>query len=413
MIRVCDAIMGTGKSSAAISYMNEHSDEKFIYITPYLSEAKRIKDGCPDLKFVEPSNKLSEHNFKKMNHTAALIKEGKNITTTHQAFRKYPEDMLVDIREKEYTLIIDENLEMLNKYDIHSNDMQILVDAGYVKEENGEYSITDKEYNGEMFKTLFEFLSVRNFIRIDSSDKESLFYWTLPPELITSFKEVFVLTYLFDGQSIKYFFQINNLEYEYVGIERTAGGYKFGPAPGYTPEYVSHIEDVLHIYDGENLNSIGDGYFALSKNWLNKREEVEMLRRRVDNYFRNIHKDKAANDKMWGTFKDAYNTLCGKGYTKSFVTFNARSTNEYKDRVCLAYLTNIFMNVGEKMFYQSHGIEVDEDLYALSIMIQWIWRSAIRDGQEVFLYIPSRRMRNLLINWINDLKKGADTDEEM
>lgn len=28
MIQVCDAIMGTGKSSAAITYMNEHNEEK-------------------------------------------------------------------------------------------------------------------------------------------------------------------------------------------------------------------------------------------------------------------------------------------------------------------------------------------------------------------------------------------------
>lgn len=42
MIKVCDAIMGSGKSSAAITYMNEHPDDKFIYITPYLNEVKRI-----------------------------------------------------------------------------------------------------------------------------------------------------------------------------------------------------------------------------------------------------------------------------------------------------------------------------------------------------------------------------------
>ena len=34
MVRVCDAVMGTGKSSAAITYINEHPKEKFIYIFP-------------------------------------------------------------------------------------------------------------------------------------------------------------------------------------------------------------------------------------------------------------------------------------------------------------------------------------------------------------------------------------------
>ena len=66
------------------------------------------------------------------------------------------------------------------------------------------------------------------------------------------------------------------------------------------------------------------------------------------------------------------------------------------------------MNVSEKLYYKSHGIEVDEDLYALSIMIQWIWRSAIRDGKDIYIYIPSRRMRNLLIKWIQDVGKEVN-----
>lgn len=42
-----------------------------------------------------------------------------------------------------------------------------------------------------------------------------------------------------------------------------------------------------------------------------------------------------------------------------------------------------------------------EDDYALSEMIQWVWRSAIRDGKEIWVYIPSRRMRELFQNWLN------------
>lgn len=67
------------------------------------------------------------------------------------------------------------------------------------------------------------------------------------------------------------------------------------------------------------------------------------------------------------------------------------------------------MNVNEKKFYQMHGVEVDEDMYALSIMVQWIWRSAIRDGNEVYLYIPSSRMRSLLISWIDSLSGKGET----
>ena len=73
MIRVCDAIMGTGKSSAAITYMNEHKDEKFIYITPYLDEANRIKEQCAEMHFMEPSNKIEEFKILIQKSTSILF----------------------------------------------------------------------------------------------------------------------------------------------------------------------------------------------------------------------------------------------------------------------------------------------------------------------------------------------------
>jgi hypothetical protein len=63
------------------------------------------------------------------------------------------------------------------------------------------------------------------------------------------------------------------------------------------------------------------------------------------------------------------------------------------------------MNTNEKNFYYKNGITPDEDKYALSIMIQWLWRSAIRDGREISVYIPSKRMRTLLKEWISQVEQ--------
>lgn len=205
MVRVCDAIMGTGKSSAAITYLNEHADQKFIYITPYLDEAKRIKDGCPKLRFVEPSDKLRQYDFKKSTHTAALIKEGRNITTTHQAFKGYTSETLTYVKEQGYTLIVDENVDVLEKFDMHPDDLKLAVEAGYVVENHGEYSLSEAEYHGKALSELFRLLRSRTLIRLTDKDNNALFYWTLPPDLITAFKDVFILTYLFKGQSLYHF----------------------------------------------------------------------------------------------------------------------------------------------------------------------------------------------------------------
>ena len=403
--------MGGGKSSSAITYMNEHRNDKFIYITPYLDEAARIKAGCPSLYFVEPSDKLREYNFKKSLHTQALIDEGRNITTTHQAFKGYTPETLKRIKEQGYVLIIDENVDILESFEYSEHDLNMAVDAGFIKNENGIYSLTDKQYKGKALSDLFRLLKSRELVRIKSAKKETFFYWALPPGLITSFKEVFILTYLFHGQSIRYFLDIYNIKYDFIGIEKIGEKqFRFGKLPGYVPEYISDIKNKLHIYDDRRMNEIGSDFYALSMNWYSKKEDdVETLKKNVYNFFNNINRDIPADKRLWGVYKNEYNAMRGKGYSKSFLTFNAKATNEYRNRNCLVYITNLFMSVSEKQFYQLHGVEVDEDTYALSIMVQWIWRSAIRDGQDVYLYIPSSRMRNLLINWMNTLSAGGDS----
>lgn len=417
MIQVCDAIMGTGKSSAAITYMNEHRDEKFIYVTPYLEEAERIKEGCKAMHFVEPSDKLKQYGFKKSEHTAALIKQGKNITTTHQAFKRYSQDMLDDIQKYGYRLIIDENMDVLEWYDCHPDDIQLAIDAGYLKEEDDAYSLVKEDYNGFVFHELFQFLKVRQLIKMEDANtgkNTHLFYWILPPNLITAFKDVIILTYMFNGQTLHHFLKMYDLPYEYIGIQKTAAGkYRFCKYPGYTPEYVSHLKDMIHILDNDRMNSIGDEFHALSMNWFDKKDDdVEKLKKNVYNCMVNIWRDVPSEEKLWGSFKSYSHKVKGKGYTKSFLTFNAKATNVYRNRRYLIYIANLFMNVNEKKFYTKHGINVDEDAYALSIMVQWIWRSAIRDGDEIYLYIPSRRMRTLLEKWIDKtVQRGNKINE--
>ena len=53
--------------------------------------------------------------------------------------------------------------------------------------------------------------------------------------------------------------------------------------------------------------------------------------------------------------------------------------------------------------------EFNDDLWALQEMLQYIWRSRIRGNESVTsledrkinLYVPSKRMRTLLEQWLN------------
>ena len=58
------------------------------------------------------------------------------------------------------------------------------------------------------------------------------------------------------------------------------------------------------------------------------------------------------------------------------------------------------MAPGISSFFAMRGYEIDPDRWALSEMIQWIWRGAIRKGQPICLFVPSYRMRKLLLDWL-------------
>lgn len=406
MVKVCDAIMGTGKSSAAITYMNEHPEKKFIYITPYLEEATRIATSCARLHFFEPKKK-TEFNGSKTLHTIDLVKKGENIATTHQAFRFYPQELLKLVSEQGYTLIIDENVDVLETLDEDPADIQMAIDAGYIGEIRPDvFHLVQDVYKGKTHRDLFRVLQTRDLIRMTGESKESFFYWQLPPELITSFEEVFILTYLFEGQSLHHFLEMYDIPYQFIGVERTdAGEFRFSSSTAYVPEYVRSIHDMIEIVEDQKLNEIGEDDFSLSMSWFDKeRSDTSRLKNNLYNFFRYTCGAEAA-DRMWSTYRDAKTKIQGKGYTNGFIPFNKKATNEYRNRTAVAYCVNLYMNVGQKLFYQNNGVEVDEDAYALSIMVQWIWRSAIRDGQKIVLYVPSKRMRNLLITWMEEVSR--------
>ena len=114
------------------------------------------------------------------------------------------------------------------------------------------------------------------------------------------------------------------------------------------------------------------------------------------------HCNVRADELIWTTLKDYKRELSGKGYTKGFLSLNARATNKYQNTKAAAYLVNIYMNPFIKKFFSSKRISVNEDRYALSELLQWLWRTQIRKGKPITVYIPSKRMRTLLINWIEE-----------
>ncbi len=395
-IFIVDEIMGAGKSSAAINYINNSGDEKrFLVITPYLDEVKRYKDTCCSKKFREPYQKKGS----KLTGIKELISNGYNIVSTHALFQKFDEEVIELCRTLNYTLIMDEVAEVVQEYDISSDDINVLLAEFCYLSDNGKLTWKEEKQN---YRGKFE--EIKNLCNLGGLAivRGKALMWLFPVEVFKAFNNVYILTYMFNAQIQRYYYDYYNIKYKYIHVALVDGEYQF---VNEDQKYNRHnYQNLINILSHDIMNTIGEGKTSLSKSWYTKYEDsalIEQVKKNTINYFCNIRKC-GTKDTIWTTFKDYKTKISGKGYTKGFVPLNMRATNLYRDRCSLAYLVNIFLNPIVKGFFQDHGVTVDEDGYALSEMLQWIWRSAIRDGKEIYIYIPSRRMRELLQKWVID-----------
>lgn len=402
-VKIVDAIMGAGKSSAAINYIKHSKDEeKFLIITPYLREIERYKEECPNKRFKQPT--FSQGKGSKFASIKTLIDRGENIVSTHALFQRFGNELIDMCRAKNYTLIMDEVANVIEEYRITIKDFDILKkDFVTVDEETGmiTWRSDQADYSGEFseIKRLCDLGSLAYY-------SGSIMMWLFPINAFNAFRKVFILTYMFNSQLQKYYYDFHHLPYEFLGVMNLDGNYSFCPEElrsGSAYDY----RNLIHILDSEKMNMIGDRKTDLSVAWFkrnNKNSAMKVLKNNLINFFRNIRNDNS-KDNLWTTFKDYKSSLQGGGYSRGFLEINARATNDYMTRTSVAYIANRYMNPVIKKFFEVHDIEVDEDGYALSEMLQFIWRSAIRCRNEIWVYIPSSRMRNLLANWIEENSK--------
>lgn len=385
--------MGSGKTSWSIQHINRNVFDNFLYITPFLDEVNRIiKNTTRDFK--QPINKGNG----KLDSINELLACQSDIASTHELFKHLDEESRENIKEGQYTLILDEVLNVIEPYDnIRNDDMKLLKESGCVTVDDDGFVIWNKEK--------MDYDTKYNEIKI-LADNRSLIYinqklllWRYPPEIFTLFDKIYILTYLFEASILKNYFDLYQIEYEQKSISKQDGEYHV--TDFFVPD-TSIYTAKFNIYDGKLNENIYQKINGLSVTWFRAKinqENIKQIKRNLYNYFSNILGAKTETI-MWTTFKDYRNKLKGKGYSNQFVSYNCRSTNDYDDRFNLAYCVNVYLHPGITQFFKQRGINIDEDLYGLSEMIQWIWRSRIRKGENINIYIPSMRMRNLLNAWM-------------
>lgn len=423
--------------------MNRNKEKAYIYCTPFLDEIERIRKACGYERFDEPK----PYNGTKIDNFNDLLADGGCIAVTHTTFLNATQETLDLIYEGDYTLILDEALDVIVEFnsiktvedsprqDMSASDIQFLLDKGSIKihpDYRVEWLDTDRPND-------FKYSEVERLAKLGVlyCYRKKLLVTVFPPKMFQLFDEVYVLTYMFGGCVLKYYFQLYCMDYDMASVYEKEGVYSVGE---YTTDadhrFRRQLKDLVSICDSKTLNRPNR---RLSMHWYDKAnsDDFRQLRNDIGNYFNRYLPNASARngDIMWTAPKKYKSKLTGKGYTSirslskeektlpererenlerrvdCFVSCNCKATNIYRDRWALAYCCD--MNP-KPMLWDSLGdfndirmerglppIIVDKKEYALSLLLQWMCRSRIRDGKPISIYIPSDRMRKFLIDWLN------------
>jgi hypothetical protein len=380
MVFVDDRIMGSGKTHDAMRYIEANSSYKFLYVTPFLSEVERIISDC-SVTFRQPSNKNKQGS--KLLGLRDLIENGSNIVTTHALFHSLTKQDYAMFSE--YHLILDEVTTPIEMEVVSKKDTELLFNNKTISvDDSGFVSWNDETYLEGKFLSFKEKVQTNNVLYVD----DMFFIWSFPIEIFKSFKSTKILTYIFNGSILKYYFDYNNIEYTVNTVD--------------DKEKKDKIRKLLNIYNGMS-NRVGEERTALSLNWYRnvdsrKKKSIANSMRNVIKYFGGTRSAYVA----YTTFKEFKDDVASNGYKNGFIPVNSRSTNEFNYKILMMYCANRFINPALVKVFQKRNIEIDQEQYALAEMIQWIWRGCIRDGKPMDLYIPSKRMRELLLKWLNN-----------
>lgn len=408
---IVDSIMGSGKTSWAIQYMNEApGTEKIMFVSPFLDEVSRIKNSVTNRVFVEPNN--ANDAGRKMDSLKELIVKNHDIATTHSLFRMADDELIELLTDAGYTLILDEVMSVIEPVPVNARDIRRLEESGDIRIENNRVIWTGDPDDDSRYKDIRMLAQAENLYYY----RGKFLLWTFPARVFKTFDKVYLLTYLFDGQEQRYYYDLFGLEYEYRAVEKRGDRYELCE---YDPkrENRQKLRALIDLYEGK-LNDIGKRKNALSATYL-RRADVDVLKKIRDNlynFFVNIAKAKK-NEVYYSTLQEIEKSIMPKGYKEPrkrkgdsdendrkpkkeiAIPHNIRATNYYADRWAIAYVFNRYTNPHVRAFFEDNNVRVNEDLMAVADLLQWIWRSRIRKGEPIKLYLPSSRMRSLLEAW--------------
>jgi hypothetical protein len=405
-VKVIDAVMGVGKTTRVFQMMKDNPDKRYLYISIFNGEVGdgnankpgRIHSVLPELDFKMPINSGEG----KVEGLKKLLSYGCNVSTTHALFRVFDNEVVDLLIKGGYTMYIDEAVDCVSVYeDLDPTDIRDLYNNKWILVDEVSHTVS---WNEALCPDhVGQYKEVR-----DLCNSGCLYLYNMkalvseyPPRLLRELRDIFIITYLFEGSTMSSWMKANIIPYEYVDNN------ELGLLD--EKEVKKIIRQNLTLLVDKKLDLIEDKYDnRYGSTWYKRSSKPEktQIKKALENC---VARQKAkCGDVFWTTFLAMEDHLKGKGYTShhnglpSMLAFNTKATNDYKDYWLCMYTVNLFKNPTELGYLKSRGVDFNQDLFALSEMLQFLWRGAIRCGKPMKVLVLSKRMRKLLMGWLNE-----------
>ena len=404
VIEVLDSIMGSGKTTGIINWMVNNPQNKYMYVSPLLTEVEeRIPSSCEILEFVSPNTNLHET---KSAHLLQLLKKGKNVSFSHSLFTSLTKDHLYYIEKEGYVLVVDEEIDFISQYsgnDYNRQDMITLEQSGHIKINENDLGRVDWIWGEDQFAEGSSYAKMKRMCELQmlhcAKRDRGMIVTHLPLRLIVAAKRCVVMTYMFRGSVMDSFMRMKGVtvkDFTEVQLIKTEAQVKYEAAEKITLAETPSIRKIKH----------SPKKYRLSSSWYKEsatREELKNVSNAILSACRKHSREDVVYTLPKGLLESKDRKIRIRGYNmeECYLFCGIKATNLYSHKTVMVHAFSRHPIQTLSAYLQDYGFPVDPDEFAISELVQWVWRSNIREGGKITLYIISKRMERLFKMWLD------------
>jgi hypothetical protein len=399
-VTIRDYPCGSGKTTSMIEGFR--SDRKYLVIVPLLTEVNRVIEWSKSVPFQQPHANDNDTSTK-TESLESMVLQGQNIATTHSLHER-----LVPLARQgllsDYDIIIDEVPEVvrsvsskskvsIEEFYLNTGYMTVDTKTGLVRPTGKWWSMRD-DVDDTLSATILNYANTGCLYLLEGH----LFIWAMPKELLTAGRTTTILTYKSNGSVLSSYLKKLDVPVEVANDNQREEAFRKKAAELITIRDIPALSRLSLSHSGQLAGMSKSNYCRTVVNALKNLRGRQLKDVPAENILITCAKEgwyKKGNEGAAGPFASGSKLFQGANWVAKIT----RGTNDYAHCSHLVYLYDQHMNPYVARWLEDNSRAFD-DAYALTELIQWVWRSRVRKGQPINLYLPSPRMRRLMEEWL-------------